>query len=374
LGILDDLPPLRTAGRIPRLRQLLAADLLDCLLVTALANVRYLTGFTGSAAILLVTADSATLATDGRYRTQAAEQLASAGLADSTELVVGAAQLQRDAIVSAVSAVSASRVGLEADHIPWAAELRWAEQLEPCEPVATTGLVESLRMLKDDGEVARIGAAAAIADAALAEVVPMLHDASRTESEVALALDVAMRRLGAEDRAFETIVASGPNSAKPHARPGDRVISEGDPVVVDFGAVVDGYRSDMTRTFFAGGRPSARMAEVYESVLASQAAGVLAVEPGVTGGFVDEVCRNRLAADGLGDAFEHGTGHGVGLDIHEAPSVGRGSTGILQPGAVVTVEPGAYLAGIGGVRIEDTLVVTPQGSRTLTFFSKDYRV
>jgi Xaa-Pro aminopeptidase len=378
----QSLRPLLTSGRISGLRDKIGSQGLDCLVITSLANVRYLTGFTGSAALLLVSRHTAVLATDGRYRTQAADQLAGAGLSD-VRLVVGRADAQREAILEAIreAALDAGsapdgRVGLEAEHIPWAAELRWAQHIAPCEPVATDGLVESLREIKDDGEVARIGAAAAIADAALHEIVAMIAapDGRITESEVALALDTSMRRLGAEDRAFETIVASGPNSAKPHARPGDRVIELGDPVVVDFGAVVDGYRSDMTRTFFAGGNPSPRLAEVYESVLASQAAGVLAVAPGVTGGFVDEICRNMLVADGLGDAFEHGTGHGVGLDIHEAPSVSQGSTGILEPGAVVTVEPGAYLAGIGGVRIEDTLVVTQEGSRTLTFFPKDYRV
>jgi Xaa-Pro aminopeptidase len=195
-----------------------------------------------------------------------------------------------------------------------------------------------------------------------------------SESEVALALDVAMRRLGAEDRAFETIVASGPNSAKPHARPGNRMIVAGDSVVVDFGAMVDGYRSDMTRTFLAGDSPSEKIKEVYDAVLRAQRAGVMAVRAGIPAGDVDEACRKSLSDVGLGEAFEHGTGHGVGLDIHEAPSVGPGSTGILEAGAVVTVEPGAYLAGLGGVRIEDTVVVTADGCRTLTSFTKSYAV
>jgi Xaa-Pro aminopeptidase len=367
----ERLPPLRIAGRIGKLRARLSEEQLDCLVVTALANVRYLTGFTGSAAVLVVTSDQAMLATDGRYRTQAAEQL-EAGSGTDVELVVGRIDAQRDALAKIVreSAGDDGRVGFEAEHIPWGQQIRWAALFSPSEPVPTNGLVEGLRVVKDDGEIARIAAAAEIADAALAEIVSMI-DQARTESEVALALDVAMRRLGAEDRAFETIVASGPNSAKPHARPGDRLIESGDTVVIDFGAEVDGYKSDMTRTFFAGGNTSTRMAEVYEAVRESQAAGVEAVAPGVTGGFVDEVCREHLRSAGLGDAFEHGTGHGVGLDIHEAPSVGPGSAGILGAGAVVTVEPGAYLAGIGGVRIEDTLVVTTDGRRALTSFAKD---
>jgi Xaa-Pro aminopeptidase len=370
------LPPLEIGGRIGRLSGLLAAERLDCVLVTALTNIRYLTGFTGSAGVLCVTGDGALLATDGRYRTQAAEELDAGGVS-ACELVVGRPDAQRDAIARLVSDSTSGqsaerRVGFEAEHLAWSQEIRWAEVFTPCEPVATSGLVEGLRIVKDDGEIARIESAAQIADVALAEILGMI-DGGKSESEVALALDVAMRRHGAEDRAFETIVASGPNSAKPHARPSERVIEVRDPVVVDFGAVFDGYRSDMTRTFFCGGKPSDQMADVYESVLVAQREGVLAVTPGVTGGSVDEVCRQSLRAAGLGDAFEHGTGHGVGLDIHEAPSVGQGSTGILPAGTVVTVEPGAYLPGIGGVRIEDTLVVTPDGRRTLTLFAKDFR-
>ena len=192
----------------------------------------------------------------------------------------------------------------------------------------------------------------------------------RTEDEVALALDTAMRRLGAEDRAFETIVASGPNAAKPHARPTERPSTSGDPVVVDFGATFEGYRSDMTRTFCVGGEPP-ELARVFDVVAEAQAAGVAAVGAGVAAGDMDKACRDVIADAGWGDAFEHGTGHGVGLDIHEAPAVGPGSTAILGAGVVVTVEPGIYLAGVGGVRVEDTVVVTADGCRTLTRFPKD---
>jgi Xaa-Pro aminopeptidase len=180
-----------------------------------------------------------------------------------------------------------------------------------------------------------------------------------------------MRRQGAEGTAFETIVASGPNAAKPHARPGPRVLAPGDPVVVDFGATFDGYRSDMTRTFCVGGAPEGELARVFEVVARSQAAGVEAVVSGVSAAEVDRVCREVIADAGWADAFEHGTGHGVGLDIHEAPGVAPGGTAILTPGMVVTVEPGVYLAGLGGVRVEDTVVVTEQGCRPLTRFPKE---
>jgi Xaa-Pro dipeptidase len=240
--------------------------------------------------------------------------------------------------------------------------------------VATTDVVEALRVLKDEGEVDRMRMAASIADAALAEVLPVLAGATTTrleEQEFALCLDSAMRRLGAESVAFETIVAAGENSAKPHHHPGSRVIERGDAVVVDFGATFDGYRSDMTRTFSIGGAPTGAIKEIFDLVLASQAAGVAAVRPGVETGAVDAVCRDLIAAGGMVERFEHSTGHGVGLDIHEAPWVAATATTILEPGAVVTVEPGVYVAGVGGVRIEDTLVVTADGADPLTRFNKE---
>ena len=362
--------PLLVRGRLERVRPLLEGAGADGLLVTELANVRYLTGFTGSAAVLLVTPDEALLATDGRYRTQAAEQLAAAGAGD-VDLAVGGPPVQRDALAAVVARAGLRRLGLEADSVTWGAQRRWAEAVRGAETVPTSGVVESLRQVKDEGELARMSRAASIADAALAEILPMLSD-GRTEAEVALALDSAMRRLGAEDRAFETIVASGPNAAKPHARPGPRSIAAGDPVVVDFGATVDGYRSDMTRTFVAGGiAPRDPLARVLDTVTRAQADGVAAVRPGAATGDVDRVCRELIAEAGFGEAFEHGTGHGVGLHIHEAPSVGPGTTAILAPGVVVTVEPGIYLAGVGGVRVEDTVVVTDDGCRPLTRFPKD---
>ncbi len=357
------------AGRIERLRGTFA-DVADGLLVTELANIRYLTGFTGSAGVLLVTGDAALLVTDGRYRTQASEQLGAAGAGAGVALEIGGVAAQRDALVALAGRASVRRLGLEADHISWGAQRRWAEALPAVEAVPTSGLVEQLRQVKDDGELARMAHAAAVADAALAEVLPMLGEGP-TESAFAIALDAAMRRLGADDRAFETIVASGPNAAKPHARPGVRVVEAGDPVVVDFGAMVDGYRSDMTRTFCVGGEPTGRLAEVFAVVGAAQALGVAAVADGIAAAEVDRACREHIAAAGMGEAFEHGTGHGVGLDIHEAPAVGPGTTAILRTGAVVTVEPGVYLPGLGGVRIEDTVVVTERGCRVLTNFPKD---
>jgi Xaa-Pro aminopeptidase len=360
------LPPLEVPGRLDRLRAALPDAGVDALIVTNLANVRYLTGFTGSAGVLAVTGSDALLTTDGRYRTQSAQQVAAAGAA--VQIAIGGLQAQREAVQARLG--SAPRVGLEAEDVSWAGSHRWIELLTGSEVLATTGLVEALREVKDGGEIARMARAAAIADAALGEVLPLLGSAT-TEEQFALALDTAMRRGGAEGTAFETIVASGPNSAKPHHRPTDRPMGAGEPVVVDFGATFDGYRSDMTRTFCIGGEPSGELARVFEVVRASQADGVAAVRPGAGTKEVDDVCRKVIADAGWAEAFEHGTGHGVGLDIHEAPTVSPLGTAILSPGVVVTVEPGVYLPGVGGVRIEDTLVVTEDGSRPLTTFTKD---
>ncbi len=367
------LAPLHVTGRLDRLRTAMAGAGVDAMIVTNLVNVRYLSGFTGSAGILAVTPDDALLATDGRYRTQSAEQVAAAGAA--VEIAVGNVTAQRTAVREALAGGAA--VGLEEESVTWAASRRWIELLEGSEVLPTAGLVEALREVKDVGEIDRMARAAAIADEALAEVLPLLASAARervTEEQFALALDTAMRRGGAESTAFETIVAAGENSAKPHHHPTDRAIAAGDPVVVDFGATFDGYRSDMTRTFCVGGEPTGELARVFAVVRDSQAEGVAAVRPGAGAKEVDEVCRRVIAAAGWAEAFEHGTGHGVGLDIHEAPTVSPMGTASLSPGVVVTVEPGVYLPSVGGVRIEDTLVVTDDGNRPLTTFTKDVAI
>jgi Xaa-Pro aminopeptidase len=356
--------------RAARLRAGLADVPCDALLVTNLTNVRYLTGFTGSAALLLLPADDAAepvFVTDGRYRDQAASELAAAGVEART--VVGLEEdARRRALASAATGLG--RLGLEAENVTWAQQRRFASDWFPDhELVPTAGLVESLRLVKDAGEVARIQAACGIADAALAAVRHRLGEAA-TEAEVALELEWQMRRLGAEGPSFETIVASGPNAAMPHHRAGARRIVEGDLVVLDFGALVDGYHSDMTRTVIIGAA-SDTQSRMYEVVREAQAAGVAAVKAGAEARSVDEACRSVIREAGWDQAFLHATGHGVGLDIHEPPRVARTTDAMLADGQVVTVEPGVYLAEHGGVRIEDTVVVTPEGCRTLTLAPKD---
>ncbi len=362
---------MNVSSRLGALREAIKGAECEALLVTSLVNVRYLTGFSGSAGMLLVTANDAVLVSDGRYREQAREEIA--GAETEVEIEIGRALEQLDAIDRVSKGIG--RLGLEANDIAWGAKRRLSTSLGQFTNaggtlVATQSLVERLRVVKDEGELARMELAADIADVALAQVKERLTG-GLTEAEFALELDFEMRRRGADGVSFETIVASGPNAALPHHQPSDRRVGPGELVVVDFGALVDGYHSDMTRTLCVGGVRSAELSDLLEAVLASQRAGVRALRPGVSGADVDDACRSSLVDDGYGELFVHGTGHGVGLEIHEAPAVAPGSTDILTEGAVVTVEPGAYVAGLGGVRIEDTLVVTATGARPLTKSTKD---
>ncbi len=368
-SIAEALAPMETPIRISRLLKELSAQAFDGLLVTSPVNIRYLTGFSGSAGLLLVSAEHTVLTSDGRYGDQMREELEQAGTAGVIdEVVIGSIRDQQEAIIRAAAILS--KVGLEASQVSWAQARLWKQMLSGSEVLPSDGVVERLRLIKDAGEIARIARAASIADEALSRVLPLLKSGA-TEREVAAALDHEMRLLGASASAFETIVAAGVDGAKPHARPGSRRIVPGEPVVIDFGAVMDGYRSDMTRTFCVGPPADPVVERMLQVVLESQQAGVQAVAPGVQARTVDATCRQIIAAAGWGEAFSHGTGHGVGLDIHEAPAVGATVADILDPGTVVTVEPGVYLAGIGGVRIEDTLEVTADGRRTLTEFPKD---
>ncbi len=359
-----DLPAMDVAGRLGRLRDTFDDAGVDALVVSNLVNVRYLTGFTGSSAMLLVEGNSATFVSDGRYATQAGQELDDAGV--DADIVIST-EAPDAAVASAAEGIA--HLGLEADSVTWAAQRRWASELYDGELVACSNVVEGLRLIKDPGEAARIRAACAIADQALADVRHLLGDAP-TEREFGLELDARMLHLGADDLSFPTIVAAGANGARPHHRPSGHRVAEGEMVVIDFGALLDGYHSDMTRMVAVGdiGAERQRMINV---VAEAQAKGVEAVTDGVDASEVDGVCREVIADAGWGDAFLHGTGHGVGLDIHEEPRVSTRSTATLRAGYVVTVEPGVYLPELGGVRIEDTLLVAASGCDRLTHAPKD---
>jgi Xaa-Pro aminopeptidase len=358
------LPPMDVATRADRVRAELQAD---ALLVTKLVNVRWLTGFTGSAGWVLVRPGRLDLVTDGRYEHQATEQLAAAGV--DAELAIGPTVALQDELLAGLTTGLGS-LALEAHAVTWSEQRRYADLLD-LELVPSDGLVDALRVVKDDGELARVEVAAAIATEALDRLRGRLLDGP-TEAEFGIELDTEMRRLGASGPSFETIVASGPNGAKPHHRPSSRRIVEGDLVVLDFGAKVDGYCSDMTRTVCVG-EPTAAQRRMLEVVTEAQAAGVAAVRAGAGCRAVDAACREVIAGAGWADAFTHGTGHGVGLEIHEAPRISAAAdeAATLVARSVVTVEPGVYLPEHGGVRIEDSVVVTDDGCRSLTHAPKD---
>lgn len=348
----------------------MAADSLDSMLITDLLNVRYLTGFTGSNAALLVSAadsvdgeNESVICTDGRYVTQVAEQVPDLR-----------AEIDRASAIHLLrSEVSGrgGRIGFESHVVTVDAHRSWSELDGGVELVRAPGVVESLRMVKDEFEVELLRDACRAADDALAQLLSRGSiRAGSTEREVARELESAMLDHGADAISFETIVAAGVNSAVPHHRPTDAILAEGDFVKLDFGATVGGYHSDMTRTFVIGS-PAQWQRDLYELVQRSQTAGREALAPGVNTASVDAASRSVIEDAGYGEYFLHGLGHGVGLEIHEAPGIAKTSTGTLLSGAAVTVEPGVYFSGRGGVRIEDTLVVRDEGPELLTLTSKE---
>jgi Xaa-Pro aminopeptidase len=338
---------------------------LDALFVVDMRNVRYLTGFTGSMAALIVHAEDdehSVFCTDGRYLTQSARQVP-----DLERLIERPCA---PALAALTSARGYRRTGFESHRVTVDDLDMLTEQAEKVELVRAPGLVEEQRMVKDDAEIEALRMACAAADRALAELIEQggLRP-GRTEREVARELESRMLDHGAESPSFDTIVAAGANSAIPHHRPTDAELTVGDLVKLDFGALVDGYHSDMTRTFVLGA-PADWQRELYELVATAQAAGRAALRPGAAVADVDAAARGVVEAAGHGDNFLHGLGHGVGLEIHEAPSLATTGEGTLSAGMAVTVEPGVYLSGKGGVRIEDTLVVRDGDPELLTLTTK----
>jgi Xaa-Pro dipeptidase len=354
--------PRRREALRDRLRELQ----LDALLVNGLLNVRYLTGFTGSNAALLVHAqgdEHSVFTTDGRYRTQSQRQVP-----DLRRVIdrSGYLRLAKEAAEAGIGRLGFESHVVTVDGHAALAKVTGAERL-----IAVSRPVEALRLIKDDTEVAALRAACAAADTALAA---LLADGGlrpgRTEREVGRDLEARMVTAGAAGPSFETIVATGANSAVPHHRPTDAELRRGDLVKLDFGALVDGYHSDMTRTVVLG-EPAGWQREVYDLVTAAQAAGRAALRAGAEVRDVDAAARDVIGHAGYGEHFVHGLGHGVGLQIHEAPALSQFGVGTLAAGMTVTVEPGVYLADRGGVRIEDTLVVSDGEPELLTLTTKD---
>ena len=366
----------RLGGALERLRD---TDPVDAILVSNLVNVRYLTGFTGSNGAVIVWSGQRdrgldTIATDGRYISQVAQQ--AGDLPAVIERDTPPALLRHAVARRGADSGAPLRIGVEAQTMTIAAfsGLRKVAADHAVELVPLSDTVERLREVKDASEVESITSACAIADDALAALIDRGGvRAGRTEREVARDLEWEMFARGADAIAFETIVAAGPRSAIPHHRPTDAVLEVGDLVKMDFGAVSGGYHSDMTRTFVLG-EPEAWQREIYDVVEAAQRAGREALTAAADLAAVDAAARSVIDEAGYGEYYVHGLGHGVGLEIHERPGIGAAASGTLPDGATVTVEPGIYLPGRGGVRIEDTLVVTDATPRLLTTTPKALRV
>jgi Xaa-Pro aminopeptidase len=350
--------------RLAALRDRLARADVDALLVSSMANIRYLTGFSGSNALVFVTPRECLLLTDFRYATQVAEEVG-----PHVVVRIEAQSLWVGLWAWLTAATGVERIGFESAHMLHRDFQRLLEQGSRWQWRPLVDEIEALRERKDEGEVANIRVAIGIAERALVSTLAALRP-GLTETQIAGILEQQLRNEGSEAFPFPTIVASGPRAALPHARAGDRVIGKGDVVLMDFGAVYAGYCSDITRTVFVGAA-NARQREVYEVVLQANLKSSGAVRAGMKGMDADAVARQYIDARGYGEAFGHSLGHGIGLEIHEAPRLSKVAEGPLAPGAVVTIEPGIYLAGWGGVRIEDDVLLTAAGPQVLTSFSRD---
>jgi Xaa-Pro aminopeptidase len=376
----SDRPPFDFTGRVGALRGRLSDAGVAALLVTHPPNIRYLTGFAGSAGLVLVTGDDVHLVSDGRYATEIERM---AGLGARAPLHVHVAP--RPPLDTVVPFVPDGATGVEAEHLSLATfrsfEAAWSAAGRSGELVPTSGLVEAGRVVKDAAEIAVLREAAARLSAVLLGVMADITAGLR-EIDVAAALESGMRRVGFMRPAFDTIVASGPAAALPHARAGSRPLAAGDLVVLDFGGVYNGYCVDLTRTVSIGASDAAAL-DLYDAVADAQAAALEAVHPGIATAAVDAAARTVLERRGYGDAFVHSTGHGLGLEVHEAPRIGRRRAvppsaravvpepDTLAAGMVITIEPGAYLPGRGGVRIEDDVLVTATGYDLLTTVRRD---
>ena len=358
----------RRAERLDALRLRLEEEQLDALIVTHAPNIRYLTGFTGSSGLVLVTGRVLVLITDFRYQTQAAEEVG-----DRARIEIDSTSLFERLFVVLGEFPSVGVVGFEAHVLPFRDAARLHDGSRPWRFRPTTDLVEGLRAVKAPEEVAAIREAGRVATEALARAVGAVR-VGLTESAIAGLLELELRRGGSEAYPFPTIVASGPRAALPHARTSARTVAAGEWLLIDFGAQVAGYCADVTRTFVVGAAPDRRQREVYEVVREAQASAIAGLKVGLTGRAADALARDRIAAAGFGEEFGHSLGHGLGLEVHEAPRLSKASEQPLPAGAVVTVEPGIYLPGWGGVRIEDDVHLADGGADVLTAYPRELAV
>ena len=350
--------------RIKKLRDRLQEKGLDSFLVTNLVNIRYLTGFSGSAGILLVTHRRVILITDSRYTIQAREE---APLAEVFECTKPLLTLKKH-----LKKIRPKKLAYEKETITLSLYRKLSALLKETaniRPVASRNIVEEGRRIKDEGEIEKICLAVRVAEDAFCEIRKMIRPGIR-ESDLALELEYQMRRHGAQKAAFDTIVASGSRSALPHAIASERIIGENELVVIDFGASVDGYHSDMTRSLITG-QGTSEQKKIHRIVRQAQDKALALVREGVRAKQVDQGARDHIDSCGYGSAFGHGTGHGIGLEVHEGPRINQHDSTVLKAGHTFTIEPGIYLKDIGGVRIEDMVTVTGDGCRILTGLSRE---
>ncbi|KYG57958.1 M24 family metallopeptidase [Planococcus maritimus] len=350
--------------KLTKLREQMQKQELDSLLVTNPYNLRFITGFTGTAGLALITPNDAWFITDFRYTEQAGEQV-------KEFKVVQAQKGLLDEVARIVQEAAVERLAFEQDYMTFATYSQYQDKLSATlEPVS--GLIEQLRMVKAPEEIDVLKAAAKIADDAFEHICTYIKP-GMTELQVSNELEFFMRSQGATSSSFDIIVASGLRSALPHGVASDKKIEQGDLITLDFGALYQGYVSDITRTV-AVGEPSDKLKEIYKIVLDSQVLALEKIKPGMTGIEADAIARDYIKSKGYGEAFGHSTGHGIGLEVHEGPGLSFRSETVLEPNMAVTVEPGIYLPGIGGVRIEDDILITETGNERLTHSSKELRI
>lgn len=350
--------------RVEKLKGLLSAREVDGVMITKAENRRYITGFTGSSGIVIISGERQILVTDFRYLEQAAAQAQGFEIFDGTQDMIGKAR-------EAVEALNIKNLGFEAAGMTYFDYQEYHKQMGSITTMVplTQGIVEELRIIKDESEIALMQQAAILADQAFEHILGFIKP-GLTELEVALELEYFMKKHGSEKNAFDFIVASGPRSSLPHGVATDRVIQSGEFVKMDYGAVYQGYASDITRTVVVG-EPTDEMVRIYNIVKKAQLSVLEQIKEGMTTADADRIARNMITLEGFGGNFGHGLGHGLGLEVHEAPRVSFRDTTVLKEGMVVTVEPGIYIPQWGGVRIEDDVVITKTGCRILTSATKE---
>ncbi|MGO1059095.1 M24 family metallopeptidase [Planococcus sp. FY231025] len=350
--------------KLQKLRNEMQQQQIEALLITSQYNLRYITEFTGTAGLALVTPEKAFFITDFRYTEQAGAQV------KEFEVVQAKTNLLEE-VAEIVQSLGLETVSFEQDYMTYALFSQYKEKMD-AEMKPVSGLIEKIRMFKTPEEVEVLKAAAKIADAAYEHICTFIRP-GQTELEISNELEFFMRSQGATSSSFDIIVASGTRSALPHGVATDKRIEAGDMITLDFGALYNGYISDITRTL-AVGEPSEKLKEIYQVVLDAQVLALENIKPGMTGIEADAIARDYIKSKGYGDAFGHSTGHGIGLEVHEAPGLSSKSQTVLEPGMAVTVEPGIYLPGIGGVRIEDDIMITESGNERLTHSTKELRI